>query len=43
MARTYEIRDLITLPRLDASSGALVAELVDASRGQLAQRFIASA
>lgn len=44
MARTYEIRDLITLPRLDASSAdTLVTELVTRARGRSLSASIASA
>ena len=44
MARTYEIRDLITLPRLDASSAdTLVTELVTRARGTSLGASIASA
>ncbi len=44
MARSYEIRDLITLPRLDASSAdALVTELVSRARGKTLAASIASA
>ena len=44
MARSYETRDLITLPRLDASSAdALVTELVTRARGRSLAAPIASA